>query len=71
MVIGAAGARDPYCAWAEVREIEEPGALLVRPDGYVAWRHVDAVWSVEEATACLQEALGTLLGAKRYETESV
>jgi 2,4-dichlorophenol 6-monooxygenase len=62
VVIGGPGAHDPYCAWAAIREIEEPGALLVRPDGYVAWRHVDAVWTAEEASARLQDALGAILG---------
>ena len=30
--------RTSYCSWHAVREIEEAGALLVRPDGVVAWR---------------------------------
>ena len=29
---------DPYGYWHRVREIHEAGAILVRPDGYVAWR---------------------------------
>ncbi|MFC0435204.1 FAD-dependent monooxygenase [Kutzneria buriramensis] len=36
--IGVAGLRDAYGDWLRAREIEEEGALLVRPDGYVAWR---------------------------------
>jgi len=31
--------RDPQ--WQRVREIEEAGALLVRPVGVVAWRNAD------------------------------
>ena len=31
--------QDIYGDWAERREIEEDGMLLVRPDGYVGWRH--------------------------------
>jgi 2,4-dichlorophenol 6-monooxygenase len=62
VVIGEPGAQDPYCAWARVREIEEAGALLVRPDGYIAWRHSGAVWSAEEALAQLEGALRATLG---------
>jgi 2,4-dichlorophenol 6-monooxygenase len=29
---------DLYGAWAEEREIEDNGCLLVRPDFYIAWR---------------------------------
>jgi 2,4-dichlorophenol 6-monooxygenase len=36
--IGAAGARDAYGEWGRLSEIDEDGCLLVRPDGYLAWR---------------------------------
>jgi 2,4-dichlorophenol 6-monooxygenase len=36
--IGVDGLRDAYGNWLRSREINEDGALLVRPDGYVAWR---------------------------------
>lgn len=62
VVTGDIGSRDPYFAWARVREIHEAGALLIRPDGYVAWRHSDAVWDEEEALARLSGALAKLLG---------
>ena len=39
VVVGEPGAIDPYGYWRRVREIDEAGALLVRPDGYIAWRH--------------------------------
>jgi 2,4-dichlorophenol 6-monooxygenase len=29
---------DPYGDWASLREVTEPGCVLVRPDSYVAWR---------------------------------
>src|SRR5579863_10740430 len=29
---------DIYYDWARVREIDEDGALLVRPDKFIAWR---------------------------------
>lgn len=34
--------RDPRCAWLARREIGPRGAVLVRPDRYVAWRSLDA-----------------------------
>ena len=61
VVIGADGARDSYHDWHRIREIDEAGALLVRPDGYVAWRHHAAVWDEEEAVHLLQNALDVVL----------
>jgi 2,4-dichlorophenol 6-monooxygenase len=61
VVVGEGDARDPYCSWAELSEIAEAGAILVRPDGYVAWRQSLDVWDVAEATALLRIALRTLL----------
>ncbi len=61
VVIGAPGTEDAYHDWARAREIEEAGALLVRPDGYVAWRHARAVWDDETAVNLLDDALTTLL----------
>ncbi|VFR24002.1 FAD-binding monooxygenase, PheA/TfdB family, similarity to 2,4-dichlorophenol 6-monooxygenase [plant metagenome] len=62
VVIGEPGSADPYTAWPRVSEIEEAGALLVRPDGYVAWRMSSAIWQSEEATALLTSALSSILG---------
>ena len=61
VVVGEPGYEDPYAYWARARETEEAGALLVRPDGYVAWRQVSAVWDADEAEAQLREALETIL----------
>ncbi|WP_327436809.1 aromatic-ring hydroxylase C-terminal domain-containing protein [Amycolatopsis alkalitolerans] len=36
--IGADGARDAYGDWGRVPGLDEEGCLLVRPDGYIAWR---------------------------------
>ncbi|MBB5537554.1 hypothetical protein [Rhizobium giardinii] len=33
---------DPRLAWAQFRGISEKGAVLVRPDRVVCWRHVGA-----------------------------
>jgi 2,4-dichlorophenol 6-monooxygenase len=40
--VGTAGMRDAYGEWARVSGIGEDGCLLVRPDGYIAWRHTSA-----------------------------
>lgn len=45
--------------WAQVREIGDGGAILVRPDNYVAWR---AVTGSPSATESLVGALATILG---------
>lgn len=36
--IGVGGLRDPYGDWANVREIDDSGCVLVRPDRHVGWR---------------------------------
>ncbi|HEY3754022.1 MAG TPA: FAD-dependent monooxygenase [Pseudonocardiaceae bacterium] len=40
VVIGSEDARDAYGDWrrASAPDVEEDGCLLVRPDGYIAWR---------------------------------
>ncbi|WP_396277210.1 FAD-dependent monooxygenase [Glutamicibacter creatinolyticus] len=64
VVVGEPGAEDPYCYWARVREIDEAGALLVRPDGYIAWRQASAVWDDAEAEHRLTQALTQILGTR-------
>ncbi len=61
VVIGAPGALDPYYAWHRIREIDEAGALLVRPDGVVAWRCREAVPDVDTAAQRLMQALSQVL----------
>jgi 2,4-dichlorophenol 6-monooxygenase len=61
VVVGEEGARDPYCHWPDVSEIEEAGAILVRPDGYVAWRHRQPVWDAAETNLLLRRALRRVL----------
>ena len=61
LVIGLPGMQDVYCDWQVVREIEEAGALLVRPDGVVAWRHRTGVEGVTEASAELAKVLKVVL----------
>ncbi len=61
VVIGTPGAQDSYCSWHALREIEEAGALLVRPDGFVAWRHFTAAGNVDHAMSELGGALSGVL----------
>ncbi len=63
VVVGASGAHDSYFAWHRAREIDEAGCLLVRPDGYVAWRHATGVGDVSAAVTQLRSALDRVLGA--------
>jgi 2,4-dichlorophenol 6-monooxygenase len=67
VVVGGEVVKDPYGNWAHIREIEEGGVLLIRPDGYVAWRHRAAVYKPEDARRLLSGALTRLLGASVIE----
>ncbi|MFI6339580.1 FAD-dependent oxidoreductase [Streptomyces sp. NPDC050535] len=50
---------DPYGDWSRLSEISDAGALLVRPDGYVAFRHPAASGAAEELlSAALRRILG-------------
>jgi 2,4-dichlorophenol 6-monooxygenase len=53
---------DPYGTWAELSEIADAGALLVRPDLYVAARHATAPSSPAAADQWLRTALNQILG---------
>ncbi|MQA34664.1 FAD-dependent oxidoreductase [Modestobacter roseus] len=53
---------DPYGTWAELREIGDAGVLLVRPDCYVAARHLEAPESAGQAADWLRTALTAVLG---------
>ncbi|WP_030245997.1 MULTISPECIES: FAD-dependent oxidoreductase [unclassified Streptomyces] len=50
---------DPYGDWARLSEISDGGALLVRPDGFVAFRHASAA---PDAGELLADALRRILG---------
>jgi 2,4-dichlorophenol 6-monooxygenase len=51
-------ATDLYYDWARIREVEEDGALLVRPDKFIGWRSLTMPDDPERA---LREALSALL----------
>lgn len=50
---------DLYGAWADAREIEESGCLLVRPDLHIAWRQPTTQPNAEKL---LLNALNQVLG---------
>lgn len=61
VVVGSPEAQDLYCDWQRIREVPEGGVLLVRPDGFVAWRSFEVPRSREEARHALAQALGAIL----------
>ncbi|MFD5298987.1 FAD-dependent oxidoreductase [Streptomyces mutabilis] len=52
-------ATDLYYDWTKLREVEESGAILVRPDKHVAWRSMSLA---EDPEAALRGALTKILG---------
>lgn len=67
-VIGPGRAyEDPYGAFAAVREVEDDGVLLVRPDLHIGWR---AHRASETATEDLRGALEAILAARSAQTEA-
>lgn len=50
---------DLYYDWAKLREVEESGAILVRPDKHIAWRSMRLA---EDPVGALRGALTTILG---------
>ncbi|PXX00303.1 FAD-dependent oxidoreductase [Mycolicibacterium moriokaense] len=60
VVIGAGRAvTDLYYDWAMVREVDESGAMLVRPDKHVAWR---SMTMPADPRAALHDAMARILG---------
>ena len=49
---------DIYCGWARIREIDEDGVLLVRPDKHIGWRSMTLPRDPEQA---LRQALMQIL----------
>ncbi|MFK0287829.1 FAD-dependent oxidoreductase [Streptomyces sp. NPDC090499] len=50
---------DLYYDWAKLREVEESGAILVRPDKHVGWRSMSLA---DDPEAALRGALTQILG---------
>jgi 2,4-dichlorophenol 6-monooxygenase len=57
---------DIRCAWLKQREISAQGAVLVRPDRYIAWRSVHAV---DDPTKVLQHVFSRILNRTDAEVE--
>ena len=60
-VVGPGGLDDVDARWAQVAEIEDDGAVLVRPDQHVGWRATRL--AADPATA-LRDALSTILAQR-------
>ncbi len=50
---------DLYYDWAKLREVDESGAVLVRPDTHVGWRSTHLP---QDPVAALSEAMSSILG---------
>jgi len=61
VVVGDPQYQDLYCDWQELREVEEDGVIVVRPDCYVAWRQFAAPNSLDEAKSLLSDAFAQIL----------
>jgi len=55
---------DYFGDWANIREIDEDGCLLVRPDRHIAWRSHKGANS-EQASHLLTDVLTTILGLNK------
>lgn len=55
--------------WSAVSGLDAGGALLVRPDGHVAWRHPGAVADAGEAVGVLSAVLRSVLALESPATE--
>jgi 2,4-dichlorophenol 6-monooxygenase len=49
---------DPRCAWLRHRQIASDGAIPVRPDRFIAWRHPAGT---DDARAAVAAALSQIL----------
>jgi 2,4-dichlorophenol 6-monooxygenase len=60
VVIGPGRAiTDLYYDWAKLREVQESGVLLIRPDRHIGWRSVSLP---DDPEGALRAALGRILG---------
>ncbi|UGV26790.1 2,4-dichlorophenol 6-monooxygenase [Rhodopseudomonas boonkerdii] len=66
VVIGTPDQQDLYCEWQRIREIDEAGAVLVRPDGVVAWRQSAAASDDSDAYDKLANALQKILARNDF-----
>ncbi len=69
VVTGEGDTLDPYFEWQRKREVDEAGCVLVRPDGYVAWRSIEPVHDPAVAERLLRVALDRVLARAGCTTE--
>jgi hypothetical protein len=53
---------DVYNDWTSVRGVEEPGAVLVRPDRFIAWRSPEMILSEVNCAEKLSQVMRAVLG---------
>ena len=53
---------DVYFDWEALSGVDESGAVLVRPDRFVAWRITEVLGSADECTARLTQVMRSVLG---------
>ncbi|KAJ5690421.1 hypothetical protein N7462_004813 [Penicillium macrosclerotiorum] len=53
---------DVYFDWARVRNVDETGCVLIRPDRFVSWRCNEVLGDEVECTTKLREVIKTVLG---------
>lgn len=53
---------DVYFDWEALSGVDESGAVLVRPDRFVAWRIKKVLGSTDECTAKLTQVMRSVLG---------
>jgi 2,4-dichlorophenol 6-monooxygenase len=58
---------DPRCQWLQRREIEPEGAILIRPDRFIAWRSLEGSGTPE---IDLEHALEAVLAREPMESAS-
>ncbi|KAI1265389.1 FAD binding domain-containing protein [Xylariaceae sp. FL1019] len=60
--IGGEGYRDVFYAWTKKREVSEKGAVLIRPDRFVAWRCMGNEPDSAECGEKLLQVMSRILG---------
>lgn len=53
---------DVYFEWESIRGVEESGAVLVRPDRFVAWRAREVLQDADACASKLLTVMGSVLG---------
>src|SRR3546814_11979909 len=52
---------DLYYDWSKLREVQEDGAILVRPDKFIGWRAMDLP---DDPPGALRDAMAAILGLR-------